>query len=314
MAYKRKSTEEKQVEMEKISQQLREQVRKYYEHPDNIQEFIQFSRQFYNYSVNNRILIQMQLPTAGFVASFNEWKKKGYQVNKGQKGLKIFVPVLKRMFERKPKDWVPVYEATAEEKRKIKAKQLPVREKYSGSKIGYVFDISQTNVPIEDYPTLIKRHVISNNTDNFDHYITGAKEYATAKNVPIRDAHIEGLANGYYTPSTHSITMSEKLDSYNYFSVLIHELAHSQLHRKETKLSKEAKEVQAETTAAIVLSFYGHELSESTLAYIQSYGKTMDEEQQFELMKQTLDVALDITQTIDGHLMILEEQQTANIA
>ena len=69
---------------------------------DNIQQIFQSERymdylrtmsRFHTYSVNNTILIHMQMPTATHVAGFNKWKNQfGRHVKKGEKGLTVIAP------------------------------------------------------------------------------------------------------------------------------------------------------------------------------------------------------------------------------
>lgn len=309
MAYNKKTKEEKQNELKLITEKLQEKVNAYIEKPENIAEFVTFSRKFYQYSFNNKLLIYDQMPASAFVASFTDWKNKGYGVNKGEKGLKIFQPVTKKVFQRANKNWYAIYEATPQEKELIKENKITIKNEYVGSKIGHVFDISQTNVPITEYPTIIKRLVISDSDRTYENFIQGAKEFAKNNNVPIVDKKVEGIANGFYTPNTHSITMSDQLDSQNYFSTLIHELAHSQLHQKGNTLTSEEKEVQAETTASIVLQFYGVEHTEGSLSYIKSYGMTLSDEKKYDLMKDTIETAVEITQAIDDYLINLKKNK-----
>lgn len=47
----------------------------------------------HNYSINNTILILMQNPYSSHVASFQTWKKLGRSINKGEKGIKVLVPI-----------------------------------------------------------------------------------------------------------------------------------------------------------------------------------------------------------------------------
>lgn len=305
MTYNKKTLEEKKEELKIITKSIRDRVVQYYEKPENIVEFVTFSRKFYKYSFNNRQLIHSQIPASGFVASYTDWKKKGYSVNKGEKGLKIFQPVTKQVFQRANKNWYSFYEATLNEKKLIKEKKITTKNEYAGSKIGHVFDISQTNVPIQDYPTIIKRLVISDSDRTYDKFIDGAKSFAKNNNVEVTDNKVEGIANGFYNPNSHSITMSNQLDSENYFSTLIHELAHSQLHNKETMLTREEKEVQAETTASVVLQFYGIEPTEGSLSYIKDYSSKLTEDKQYDLMKDTIETAVSITQGIDDYLVNL---------
>ncbi|MCI0724326.1 MAG: ssDNA-binding domain-containing protein [Acidobacteria bacterium] len=51
---------------------------------------------FYPYSLRNVILIAMEKPTATHVAGFHAWRKVGRFVKKGEKGILIIAPVVRR--------------------------------------------------------------------------------------------------------------------------------------------------------------------------------------------------------------------------
>lgn len=51
---------------------------------------------FHEYSFNNVLLIVSQRPDAQRVASFNTWKRLGRHVNKGEKGIRILVPSVRK--------------------------------------------------------------------------------------------------------------------------------------------------------------------------------------------------------------------------
>ena len=48
----------------------------YKENPENIAELLAFKNRFYEYSMNNNILIYSQNPNATIVARLEDWKKK----------------------------------------------------------------------------------------------------------------------------------------------------------------------------------------------------------------------------------------------
>ena len=75
----------------------------------------------------NVMLIASQKPTATHVAGFNAWHKQGRFVKKGEKGILILAPVVRRKAET--------------------AEQTETDESSSsvGFRAAYVFDISQTD-------------------------------------------------------------------------------------------------------------------------------------------------------------------------
>lgn len=86
------------------------------------------SRKFHRYSLCNVMLIAMQKPTATHVAGFHAWHKLGRFVRKGEKGILIIAPVVRR------KDTNEAQEPENTEERSVVA--------FRGA---YVFDITQTD-------------------------------------------------------------------------------------------------------------------------------------------------------------------------
>src|SRR5699024_5564164 len=89
---KYKTTQEKKKEIEELTEQRNQEVKDFFKDPEKLKEYIEFSNNFYNYSVRNSILIQKQFTGAQAVGSFKFWKDKGFPVQKGEKGIKILAP------------------------------------------------------------------------------------------------------------------------------------------------------------------------------------------------------------------------------
>jgi N-terminal domain of anti-restriction factor ArdC/IrrE N-terminal-like domain len=56
---------------------------------------------FYSYSFNNWLLIYTQRPDATRVAGFQTWKSLGRFVKKGEHGIRIFAPIIRKVEEEK---------------------------------------------------------------------------------------------------------------------------------------------------------------------------------------------------------------------
>ena len=75
---------------------LGEGVREVYQ-SERWESWLRSLSKFYDYSLNNTILIAMQMPTATHVASFRSWKRDfNRYVKKGERGIEILVPILVR--------------------------------------------------------------------------------------------------------------------------------------------------------------------------------------------------------------------------
>jgi hypothetical protein len=60
---------------------------------DGWQAWLTSRRHFHAYSLANQLLIAMQCPQAARVAGFRAWQKLGYCVRKGEKAIRIWVPI-----------------------------------------------------------------------------------------------------------------------------------------------------------------------------------------------------------------------------
>ena len=98
-------------------------------------------------------LIYAQNRFARFVQSFDAWKKMDAHVQKGEKGMKIWVPVKVTILHLSDGNKIPLSDATAEQKKAFYNGQIE-GEKRLRFKIGTVFDIGQTDFPKERYPEI----------------------------------------------------------------------------------------------------------------------------------------------------------------
>ncbi|HLR97343.1 MAG TPA: ArdC family protein, partial [Jiangellaceae bacterium] len=64
--------------------------------------FLDFTRSFHSYSLNNVLLILAQRPTASAVAGYRQWQAKGRQVRKGEKAIRIFGYSTKKITQEDP--------------------------------------------------------------------------------------------------------------------------------------------------------------------------------------------------------------------
>ena len=101
--YRRPSTEAqrakadaaRQQKLQALHDQLTEQVEALRTGED-WQRWLRTAAKFHDYSFQNTLLILAQQPDATAVAGYEAWKALGRQVDKGQKGIAIFAPILRR--------------------------------------------------------------------------------------------------------------------------------------------------------------------------------------------------------------------------
>ena len=186
---------------------------------------------FHTYSWRNQFLIVLQRPDATRVAGYHKWIELKRFVKKGERGIGILAPIV-----FKDKD-------TGEEG--IKG--------FTGVT---VFDISQTDG--EPLP-VIEWQANEVNAELQSKLI----QFATSKGIKV-STDLTGAALGV------SYGGSINLQANAGTSVLIHELAHELGHRGADRheLTREQKELEAETIAFVVSQYFGLDTLTSAANYL----------------------------------------------
>ncbi len=194
---------------------------------------------FHRYSLNNAWLIAVQRPDATLVAGFQAWKGLRRFVRRGEQGIAILAPIVRR---KKAKD---------EDERAV-----------VGFRPTYVFDVSQTDgepLPEASQPTGDPgASLLRIRTAIADRKIT--LEYA------------EGLGGALGLSSGGHIRVRTGLTPASEFMVLAHEFAHELLHHgAERPDSRDTRELEAEAVAFVVSAACGLEALAATVDYVQLY-------------------------------------------
>jgi len=221
-------------------------------------EYLAFAARFRQYSFNNTLLILIQCPHATRVASYKKWQELGRQVDKGQKGLSIFAPMMRKREDEK----------TGEEKRYI-----------SGFRLVPVFDVSQTSgdeLPEDPAaPVLLDGEAPEGLWDSLATIVE-------ASGYTLRIGPSEHGENGYTRPSDKVVQVTEGLSDAQSAKTLIHEVAHMLLHTDDKALTEDAllhrnvAEVEAESVAHIVAMVHGLATEDYSVPYVAGWsnGKT----------------------------------------
>ncbi len=245
-------------------------AKNYQADPKLAAELFAFKTQFYQYSLNNTLLIHLQNPHATFVASFTKWKSMGYSIKKGAKHMKISRPIEIAKFPRdvngKTK-MIDVKNANAEEKAKIANGEIKV-EKVTKFVPHQVFDISQTTCPPEDYPKIYSMGVPDIEKAQLYECIA---EYAKDCGFSVAEEDMSSISlNGYYKPSDDSIHINSLLQDSKKLETMAHELAHGVLHKTTTQPT-EIAEFEAESFGTMLQRKLGIPVSEDSKRYIKNY-------------------------------------------
>ncbi|WP_429962115.1 ArdC family protein [Enterococcus sp. AZ083] len=116
--YSKPSPEALQEEIAALTTSSLEHVKEYTDSPEQRLKLLDFMGNFYQYSLRNQLLIQSQFPGASGVGSFGFFKKMGFSVKKGEKGIRILQPNPQTYFKTKAGETKRLTDATPEEKRR----------------------------------------------------------------------------------------------------------------------------------------------------------------------------------------------------
>lgn len=80
-------TKQAKQKQQEVKEQILTAARQFETDPHALAEYLRFGSRFYKYSPNNTLLLYLQNPFLTYVQSFDQWKKEGYSVKKGEHGL-----------------------------------------------------------------------------------------------------------------------------------------------------------------------------------------------------------------------------------
>ena len=249
-----------------MKQTLQGVLDSFQEDPEKIAEMLAFKSRFWNYSLNNSILIQLQNPFATFVASIHDWNKKGYRVKKGQHGIKVIIPIRTELIPlglvNGEKRYRRVADATPEQKQKIKNGELKTVT-FTRFGVGTVFDIAQTDCPPQDYP---KYFNMGYSSDQHKALYDSVKQYAQQKGIPVKEEDLQSISlRGAFYPDENVIRINDKLNDTERLSTLTHELGHALMHNNKEAfdLPEPVRELEADAVSIMLQQYFGISLTDS---------------------------------------------------
>lgn len=336
--YSKRSPEAIQEEIAALTTSSLEHIKDYSDSPQERLKLLDFMGNFYQYSLRNQLLIQSQFPGASGVGSFGFFKKMGFSVKKGEKGIRILQPNPQTYFKTKAGETKRLTDATPEEKKALDRKELK-QHTVTYYKLTSVFDISQTTAGPEDYPKLFPNRPFSfeiKDPQLLKELDLGLKQVADKLNVPINDRenslfHIQelGSAKGAFITNNHGqkeIFLSHRLSEEERIPTLIHELAHAALHDPKnlpdqgywttenvTSADASIKELQAEMVSYVVTKHYGIDTSEEAIHYMASWTKHLSTLEEKEEPAQLL-ILEDIQRTAKQFVETIEASLSQNLS
>lgn len=246
-------------------------------------KFLKFSKNFHNYSFNNRVLIYSQMEDATQVAGFKTWESMDRKLKYGAKGIQIIYPI-KRKYTAKIEGQASILE-NGEEKQEEKTVE------YMSYGYTYVYDISQTigkAIPMQC------KDLNSNNKIEFFESLKSFSPY------PILEKDLEPSLYGYWSKNNKNIVLKKNLSVDDKVSTLLHELTHALYDDFNYKEDRKLSEIFVESVAFIVADYFGLNTSGFSFNYITKYAKGD--------IKVILDLGSKIQKTADAFINKLEEE------
>ena len=260
------SRDKRADELHQITDKLEKGVKDVFQ-SDKYKQFLNVMAKFPRYSVNNIMLIMMQRPDAQLCQSFTGWKQMGRYVKKGEKGISILAPApykIEREQTKLDEKGRPVFDADGE----------PVKEKVEVTirafKVVKTFDLSQTDG--KELPTIGPSELVGN-IEGYPKLLQALQEISP---VPVSFELIDGDAKGFYHLEDKKIVVQDGMSEVQTIKTLLHEMAHQKLHDKDNvpeakDISRNGKEVEAESVAYVVCQHYGINTSDYSFSYVAGW-------------------------------------------
>lgn len=311
--YSRKTKEQKEEELKQLADKIQTKVNDFVMNPEIIKDYLLFKRQFREYSMNNTILIYSVRPDALGVGTFKFWQKKGHPVKRGEKGIGIYAPILKDYIVDSAGHPVSRYEeATPEQLQKLASREYSKRTVPVGFTKKYVFDITQTSTPIEDYPKLIKEGYELDNKNDYQVQNIAINRLVGKSGLKLIDydkARTGKSAQGYFIPATKEIYLQPDLTSIARFKTLVHETAHGILHGSQNSLTTGEKEFQAQMVSLVVSDTLGLPMKDGDYGYVKSYQRDITDERKRELLDGVFKVADLVLESYEETLELIKANE-----
>lgn len=272
-----------------LNQHLKEGIKAYL-NSENYKKFLTKMSQFNQYSSRNLRLILAQKPDASYLAPYNTWKKFDRHVKRGEKALSVIIPVT---YVKKDQQGHPILDKDGKPETGLTFRLKPT-----------TFDVSQTEGKAIPKATEVKEQL----TDlDYANLYRALMSIAKTNNVSVRFEEMERSTFGYYNPTENQIVLrSNEMNKSQIIKTFLHETAHSELHHNDNsqqeQLTKSTAELQAESVAYVVASYYGIDTADYSFDYLAGWSN--DKETLADLEAQ-----LDIVQQETKSLMVRMDQE-----
>lgn len=256
---------------------------------DNFKKYLELMSKFHTYSANNVCLILMQCPSASMVASASKWKSMERTIKRGSKAIRILIPnFYKKKIETEEKD--------------ENGDPVIVEKDAVYFSIGNVFDVEQTEG--EELPSICKEL-----QDDGEDIKTLIDAVTSVSEVPVMYWNLKDGSKGFYSKQKNQIVVKKDMSTSQTLKTLVHETAHSRLHNKETDKTRQVKEIEAESIAFVVCSYFGLDTSEYSFEYVANWAKDKETAELREILNSIQKETKKLIQEIE--VKLLEKESVA---
>ena len=232
---------------------LEENIKRVVQNSKELQYFLRFyETYFHDYSFHNTLLIYAQNREARYVAGFHTWKKLGYKIKKGSKGITIFAPRTKKEETEGEKKLIGFFPIKVFADTQVEATETAIALPHVDTDLE---NTSQCHYPISSLYEVTKRSIEEKIQSKIQEYTpVGAEKGKTdGKEIYISKRKKAGM-----------------------LGTLIHEYVHYCFHfQKETTYFRNQQEVEAELGAMIFGSLFHLEI-EKKYIYLYSFQENVD--------------------------------------
>lgn len=292
--------------MAEFEASVNELVSTWEEKPEKLVEYLRFKNQFYKYSIRNTMLIYSQNPHAAFVGSFKRFKELGYNIKAGEHGMGImaYTPII---FYRLKTDaaWHRLSGAPQSVRGMVEAGMIETREE-PHFKVGTVFDISQTDCPLEDYPKLLG---LGYSSEQHAAIYKVACDYSTNIGLPVTETDLKSVTlRGDYDPESHAIRINSILGDTQKLSTLLHEMAHGIMGHQVGEKSSAQRELEADLLSMMLCNRYGIEVTDARIDHmVNSFHAFTNEQKSVENPVQLVNLIESVNQLFERHESALQK-------
>jgi antirestriction protein ArdC len=265
MGRTRLSDDERAARREADRQKTREAVEAL-KTSDGWQRWLALRRHFHRYSLANQLLIALQNPEATRVAGFRAWLKLGYAVRRGERAIKIWVPVPPS--KKKLEEW--------------KARGAdPTARPRTWFRLGPVFDRSQVDpLPPPAEPVPLDPPIVALEGDDLAWAWPALVELGAEIGSVVGVKPLPRGCGGSYDTTTLAIAINAAASVNQRVKTLVHELGHALVRAEpaddEAPMSYDEEELVVESVAFTVCGSLGIDTAGYSIPYLASWSENAD--------------------------------------